>query len=277
MANTIAGMFADPNSFRDERLNDLMKQRQAISNMGGSMNQLLGQVAAGGGATGAMMAEGLGGMFGLKTREEAQAAQLQDMASNFDLDTSAGLTAFAKQLNDMGMTKEAVQILEKRNSVIDRERRMAEEDTEKAMREGKIREGIPKYEMRVRTDSKGNTLIGPNGKPLMERVKVPTYERWSEKEQRWIPTTSPSGSTDDSGFMADWGKVLTGQGSKVSDPSNPAGIATNMPQKGTGAHALKDKDASTQAAMVQAYANYLKSLPAGTVPMEMDAWLKSQQ
>ena len=56
MANTIAGMFADPNSFRDERLDALMKQRQQISNMGGSMNQLLGQVAAGGGATGAMMA-----------------------------------------------------------------------------------------------------------------------------------------------------------------------------------------------------------------------------
>ena len=276
MANTIAGMFADPNSFRDERLNDLMKQRQAIGQMGGSMNQLLGQVAAGGGATGAMMAEGLGGMFGMKTAEEAKAAQLQNIAGNFDLDTSAGLASFAKQLNDMGMTKEAIQIMEKRDSVLDRERRMSEEDTQKAMREGKLREGMPKYEMRVRTDSKGNPIIGPNGKPLMERVKVPTYERWSEKEQRFIPVESTTAGRGD-GNMADWGAFFAGQGSKVSDPSNPAGIATNMPEKGTGAHALKNKEAGTQAAMVQAYADYLKGLPAGAVPMELDAWLKSQQ
>ena len=64
MAIDFAGMFTDPNSFRDQRLQDLMQQRAAISQMGGSMSQLLGQVAAGGGATGAQLAEGLGGMFG---------------------------------------------------------------------------------------------------------------------------------------------------------------------------------------------------------------------
>jgi len=120
MANTIAGMFADPNSFRDERLNDLMKQRQAISNMGGSMNQLLGQVAAGGGATGAMMAEGLGGMFGLKTAEEAKAHDIKNLFDEtvamsdgeFNLDTPENLNYFAKKLNDLGYTKEAMQMLE---------------------------------------------------------------------------------------------------------------------------------------------------------------------
>lgn len=112
MANTIAGMFADPNSFRDERLNDLMKQRQSIGQMGGSMNQLLGQVAAGGGATGAMMAEGLGGMFGMKTANEAKAAQIQDMASNLNLETPQGLALFARMLNNQGMTEEAVKVFE---------------------------------------------------------------------------------------------------------------------------------------------------------------------
>lgn len=120
MANTIAGMFADPNSFRDERLNDLMKQRQAIGQMGGSMNQLLGQVAAGGGATGAMMAEGLGGMFGMKTAEEAKAHNIKNLFDEtvamsdgeFNLDTAENLNYFAKKLNDLGYAKEAMQMLE---------------------------------------------------------------------------------------------------------------------------------------------------------------------
>jgi hypothetical protein len=114
MANTIAGMFADPNSFRDERINDLMKQRQAISNMGGSMNQLLGQVAAGGGATGAMMAEGLGGMFGLTTREEDKAAELQAMMPTLDqLVEPTQMMELARKLNEAGYIQEAVTVTEK--------------------------------------------------------------------------------------------------------------------------------------------------------------------
>lgn len=116
MADNFAGMFRDPRSYRDERLNDLIKQRQAISGMGGSMSQLLGQVAAGGGATGAMMAEGLGGMFGMKTREEDKAAQLQDLASNFDLRTPEGMRGMARQLNNLGMTEEAIKLVDLANA-----------------------------------------------------------------------------------------------------------------------------------------------------------------
>lgn len=134
MANTIAGMFADPNSFRDERINDLMKQRQAISNMGGSMSDLLGQVAAGGGATGAMMAEGLGGMFGLQTREEAKAAQIQDMASNLNLETPQGLALFARMLNNQGMTEEAMKVFElaKAKEAADLDRKVKEKTLNKS-------------------------------------------------------------------------------------------------------------------------------------------------
>lgn len=116
MADNFAGMFRDPRSYRDERLNQLMQDRMAISGMGGSMSQLLGQVAAGGGATGAMMAEGLGGMFGLKTREEDKAAQLQDLASNFDLRTPEGMRGMARQLNNLGMTEEAIKLVDLANA-----------------------------------------------------------------------------------------------------------------------------------------------------------------
>jgi hypothetical protein len=215
MANTIAGMFADPNSFRDERINDLIKQRQAISNMGGSMNQLLGQVAAGGGATGAMMAEGLGGMFGMSTPEEQKAAELQAMAENMDLTTSTGLAEFAKMLNGLGYTKEAIQVLEKRDSVLDRERRMTAEDEKAAidrgLREGKIREGIPRVEMRVRVDSKGKPIIGPNGQPLMERVEIPTYERWDGTQKKFVPVEDAKAKPSQSGFGVEWDKLLSGK------------------------------------------------------------------
>lgn len=133
MANEFAGMFRDPRSYRDERLNDLMQQRAGISQMGGSMSQLLGQVAAGGGATGAMMAEGLGGMFGLKTREEDKAAQLQDLASNFDLRTPEGMRGMARQLNNLGMTEEAIKLVdlanarESTNLTIDLQRKKVED------------------------------------------------------------------------------------------------------------------------------------------------------
>lgn len=116
MAIDFAGMFTDPNSFRDQRLQDLMQQRAGISQMGGSMSQLLGQVAAGGGATGAQLAEGLGGMFGLKTREEDKAAQLQDLASNFDLRTPEGMRGMARQLNNLGMTEEAIKLVDLANA-----------------------------------------------------------------------------------------------------------------------------------------------------------------
>lgn len=191
----ITGMFQDPNAIRQARINDIAKQYQATANMGGSMNQLLGQVAASGSNVGSLMAEGAAGMFGMTTPEEAKAAQLNEMSGNFDLNTSEGLTAFAKQLNDMGMTKEAIMVMGKRDSVLDRERRIKAEDEkstlEKAMREGKIREGVPRYEMRPRLDRDGKPVL-VNGQPQYERVLVKTYERWDESKQRHVPVENTS-------------------------------------------------------------------------------------
>jgi hypothetical protein len=201
------------------------------------MNQLLGQVAAGGGATGAMMAEGLGGMFGLSTKEEQKAAELQAMAENMDLNTSTGLAEFAKALNGLGYTKEAIQILEKRDSVLDRERRMTAEDKksalDKAMREGKIREGVPRPTMRVRLDSKGNPVMGPNGQPMMERVLEKTYERWDEAQMKWVSTDAPAESTSSSGFGVEWDKLLTGT---TEEPTQATTSRTrpNMPSTEEG-------------------------------------------
>lgn len=107
----ISGMFTSPQQIRQERLDDLRKRQAANSTMGGSYNQLLGQIAAGGGVTGGMLAEGLGRAFGMKSAEEAKAEKIQGIAQGLDA-TPESWTSFAKQLNSMGMPEQAIKALE---------------------------------------------------------------------------------------------------------------------------------------------------------------------
>ena len=203
MAIDFAGMFTDPNSFRDQRLQDLMQQRAGISQMGGSMNQLLGQVAAGGGATGAQLAEGLGGMFGLKTREEAQAQKVQDMAGMIDMNDPEDLNQFAKALNSMGMTKEAVMVLDKRQRVIEQGRetekfadyqadtKLSLEQKEMLIAAGRLKKGPPTYE-RIPEMKNGKPT---GGYRLQEKEQWLIYD---DESKRFVPykgnVTSESGS-----------------------------------------------------------------------------------
>lgn len=106
------GMFKRPEEIRAARLDELIKNRQAISNMGGSMSQLLGQVAAGGGATGSMMAEAAAGMFGLKTQEEAKAARVNDIMSNVMWDDDKSVASAVSQFVRMGEPEAALRIKE---------------------------------------------------------------------------------------------------------------------------------------------------------------------
>lgn len=204
MADNFAGMFRDPRSYRDERLQDLMQQRQAISNMGGSMSQLLGQVAAGGGATGAMMAEGLGGMFGMKTREEAQAQQLQDMASKIDMNEPEDLNQFAMALNSLGMTKEAVQVLEKRQSVLDQkardeDRKLRQEDRDRLIAKGDLRERKETVMVPL-LDSKGRPVLHPTTGEVVMQPKTSYYtEVWNEEKQVWEREGTAASSAPETG------------------------------------------------------------------------------
>jgi hypothetical protein len=113
MANTIAGMFSTPEAIRDQRIAEIAAaQRQAAMPRGGSISDLNAVVAGGGYLQGQMFGEQLGGMLGLKTREEDKAAQIQDMASNLNLETPQGLALFARMLNNQGMTEEAMRVFE---------------------------------------------------------------------------------------------------------------------------------------------------------------------
>lgn len=110
MASDIAGLFTSPESIRQKRLDEIAAQQAANARMGGSWDSLLGQIAASGNTTGAMLAEAGSSMFGLKTAEEAKAAQIQDMAAGIDTSTPQGLQLFARMLNNQGMTAEAIKV-----------------------------------------------------------------------------------------------------------------------------------------------------------------------
>lgn len=101
-----AGLFTTPQELQAKQLDALRNRQAAIANMGGSYDALLGQIAAGGGTTGAMLAQGIKGMFGLKSNEEIQAQKMQDILAQNKGDV-AGLRAAAEQLMQSGDMKNA--------------------------------------------------------------------------------------------------------------------------------------------------------------------------
>lgn len=179
----ISGMFTTPDQIRQQRMDALMKRQQANAGLGGTYAGLLGQIAAGGGTTGATMAEAMGRVFGLGTAEEAQASQVQDMAKMIDWNSPEDLNQFAIALNDMGMTKQAIQILQQRQSVLNQQ--AADED-----RATKIAQGpAPRVEEKTvwipRTTSKGKPVLDDNGDPIFEPKTIKTYYDWNNTTKKW--------------------------------------------------------------------------------------------
>jgi hypothetical protein len=90
MANEFQGLFTSPEDIRLGRIQALEQQAAQQRTMGGSMSGLLGQVAAG---TGGAIAEGLAGMFGLKTAQEKQAEQTQQLLGSIDTTDTQSLAS----------------------------------------------------------------------------------------------------------------------------------------------------------------------------------------
>ena len=111
-ADIFKGMFSTPEQLRAKRVDELINQRNQINQMGGSMSQLLGQVAAGGGATGAMMAELAGNVFGMKTAEEAKAEKVNSIMSGVNWMDDASVTGAVSQFVKMGEPEAALRVKE---------------------------------------------------------------------------------------------------------------------------------------------------------------------
>lgn len=183
--DTFAGMFTSPEDIRNQRIAEIEAARQrAMTPSGGTLAGLNAMVAGSGYSAGQALGERLGGMFGLKTREEAQAQQLQDMASQVSMEDPDALGAFAKQLNEMGMTKEAIAVLEKRNAVIEQQVR----DTQRKREEEDRQRGIAQGKTRTITDTVMRPMSigsGKNAQVVMVPEQVQYTEVWNEKKKQW--------------------------------------------------------------------------------------------
>jgi len=218
------GMFTTPEQIRAQRADDILKQYENTAMMGGSMDQLLGQVAAAGSNVGSLMAESGARMFGLQTAEEANAAKIQEAAKAIDWNNPEDLNQMAKYLNDVGMTEQAIKVLEKRQGLLDREvvaedRSRDEEDRQRRIAQGKLR---------ARTETvmvprvyQGEVVLDPLGNPVMEPKTVQYDEEWNEKEKRWVRVKKPEASSvgTSSGFVtSDSGAARVPQGTTVVPP-----------------------------------------------------------
>ena len=219
MAGIIEGLFTDPNSFRNERLDNLMAQQARQSQMGGSYNQLLGQVAAQGNIMGQMGAEAAAGMFGMSTPEEAKAAELQAMSQSYDLQSPEGVAEFAKSLNGLGYTKEAITMMDrfrtlKQDKDREEDRKRAEEDRQERIAKSEIRprRGVI---MVPDTDSKGRPKLDINGEPIMVPKNIIYDEEWDPKTRDWYR---------DEASVRDEPQTLTGAEGRM-----PAGKTVSTP------------------------------------------------
>jgi hypothetical protein len=119
--NQMSGLFTNPADLRRSRIDEIMKQQQGLSQLGGSMSGLLGQVAGSGGIMGSMLAEGIAGATGLKTAQERQAEAASGILKNLDPNDSKSMFAAAKALQQQGLTKSAFQLLTQANEQKTRE------------------------------------------------------------------------------------------------------------------------------------------------------------
>ena len=109
--NQMSGMFVNPADLRRNRINEIMKQQQGLSGLGGSMSGLLGQVAGMGGVTGSMLAEGIAGATGMKTAQEARAEAAQGILQGLDMTDPDSMITAAGELSKRGLTKASYQLL----------------------------------------------------------------------------------------------------------------------------------------------------------------------
>ena len=101
MALDFQGLFVNPADIRNQRLEGLAQQRRNISQMGGSMSGLLGQVAAGGSVLGEQLAEGIAGGLGLKTQQEAQAEAQQGAVQGIKMGNLNSMKAARDRLSQL--------------------------------------------------------------------------------------------------------------------------------------------------------------------------------
>lgn len=184
------GLFSTPEEVRDLRLAQIRKLQQESAPKGFNFGVSLGQG----------MRESANNILGITNPMEAKAAELQAMMQSVDPADPDALANIAKMMNELGYTKEAIAILERRNAVLSNQREQEKYKTEKA--QGKTRNMYVDTVVPARFDKESNLLSAARTE---SRIITQT---WDDKRQEWLPplpaNARPAAGTDGKGYKVGW-------------------------------------------------------------------------
>lgn len=169
------GLFATPEEVRDQRLAQIRQLQQENAPKGFNFGMSLGQG----------MRESANNILGITDPMEAKAAELQAMMQSVDPDDPASLMQMAKMMNELGYTKEAIELLK----LADQRQKTANAAADRATKEaqGTTRE-VSKVVMR-----KMSIGSGDNAQVVEVPVQMRVTQRWNNKTQQWedlVPVSS---------------------------------------------------------------------------------------
>jgi hypothetical protein len=169
------GLFSSPEEVRDLRLAQIRKLQQESAPKGFNFGVSLGQG----------MRESANNMLGITNPMEAKAAELQAMMQSVDPTNPDALANIAKMMNELGYTKEAIAILERRNQVVAQQSQEEEAATKKA--QGKTRT-VQKVVMRPMQIGSGK-----DAQVVQVPMQVSVTQEW--KDGAWVDIMPDTAST----------------------------------------------------------------------------------
>lgn len=215
MVNSIVGsLFSNPEDIKAERQKELQAQMlKAQTPLTGSIDSLLGSVVASGAARGNMLGNQVRGMFGVQSPEEQKAAQVQGMVKSVtDFNDPEQLKQLAQQLNNAGMTKEAVQVLELYRKAVSDKQAQEDRSRKQAKEIGEKRQ----YPVTVYKSVNIGSAKTPN--IVSQPTTAYVVEEWRGEKEGWVVIFDPRKGGAADGSASAYGGIT------VIDPKT--GMAT---------------------------------------------------
>jgi hypothetical protein len=188
------GLFSTPEEVRNTRLEEIRRLQQDNAPKGFNFGVSLGQG----------MRESANNILGITDPMEAKAAELQAMMQSVDPNDPTSLMQMAKMMNELGYTKEAIELLK----LADQRQKSVSEaqaaETKKA--QGTTRE-VSKIVYR-----KMSIGSGDNAQIVQVPVQVRVTQRWNNEKNQWedlVPAAAEATVGDKGYKLKDgWGAFL---------------------------------------------------------------------
>jgi hypothetical protein len=174
MADRI-GLFASPEEVRNARIDEIRQRQMESAPKGFNFGMSLGQG----------MRESANNILGITNPMEAKAAELQAMMQSIDPNSPDDLANIAKMMNELGYTKEAIALLERRNAVVNQQNKEQEATTKKAQGDTRTVQKVVMRPMQIGS--------GKDAKVVQVPTQVSITQEW--KNGAWVDIVPDTAST----------------------------------------------------------------------------------